>query len=371
MSEDEGELFLETPLNLTAPVPSHSELEPGMQISLNEKVGVVEEIGSARCIGGEGQIPFVVEIGETYPYVDGSAADGSFSFGLEYDAGTGQPTAFIGQILTPREAPSRPEDRERPVGKTALEIRCPSCGKPYEGPKLESTEMVVCSACGAGLELDEAEAKVVGQNIGTEPRFTFKIGTPLTLEGNRYEVMGRLLYDEVEEGRTYVSLEYILYNQEVGYLWLSEEDGHFTISRPSHVRFSLPPVQIPKTRIKVGKETFQLYEGGVVTLRWVDGALPWRAAVGEQTQYAHLIKPPDYAEREKTGKEMELFQGRYVGLEEMQKAVPPGILLPRPRGIYSCQPYVASPWLKGLTWVGAVFVALNLLLLMYSFVAGK
>ncbi len=257
LTEDEGELFLETPLELTSPVPPYSELSPGMQIKLNDKVGMIEELGEARCLGGEGEIPFQVEIGETYSYSDGSLLDEHSSFGLEYDAGTGNVRAFIGRILAMKDSRVRPEDREAPVNRTAQAIRCPSCGKPYEGPRLESTRTVVCNACGSGLALDEAEMRVLGKNVGKEPGFTLKIGMPLKLEGTRYEVMGRLSYSEAEGKIEYVSWEYVLYNPDAGYVWLSEESGHFTLSRVGHVRVAIPPIPVTKMKVNVGRRNFQ------------------------------------------------------------------------------------------------------------------
>lgn len=371
LSEDEGELFLESPVDLTAPVPPHSELKPGMHISINERVGVVEEVGEARCIGGEGQIPFEVEIGETYPYADGAGTDGSFSFGLEYDDRSGAVTAFVGRILTPKTARARPEDREGPVEKTAEAIRCSSCGKPYEGPRLDSTEMVVCEACGSALQLDEAETRVVGRNVGEAPAFTFSVGLPITLEGVRYEVMGRLYYVEPDEDGEYPSMEYVLYNPDKGYLWLAEDNGHFTISRPYHVRFHIPPIPVPKMKVQVGKEAFKVYEWGELTLRWVDGALPWTAAVGEKTRYTHLIKPPEYVDQEMTGAEIELFRGRYVDRDEIKAAIPEGVRLPWSYGVYSCQPYRPAAWLSGMWRVGVGFLILNALLFLYSLVADR
>lgn len=365
LSEDEGELFLEEPLILSAPVPPFQELQPGTRVFLNDKIGVVEELGTARCLGGEGQIPFVVEIGETYAYADGSGVEGDFSFGLEYDTRTGQPTAFIGRILSVKDSGARPEDKEAPSAKTAQAIRCPSCGKPYEGPRLETTEMVVCAACGAGLELDEAETRVIGKNTGNRPRFTFRIGTPITLENVRYEVMGRLFYEELDDG-PYSYAEYVLYSPGAGYLWLSEEKGHFTVSRPTHVSFSAPPVPVPKMKVKVGTELFQFYEGGEVTLRWVDGALPWTATVGEKTRYKHCIRPPDYVDQEITGTEVELFRGRHVGRREMETAIPKGLELPAPHGIHSCQPYERPGWMTGLSPIAGIFLVVNVMLLVYS-----
>ncbi len=371
LAEDEGELFLEKPLTLQTPAPSFDQLYPGMEITLNDRTGVVEELGVARCLGGEGQIPFEVEIGEIYPYADGTAADGSFIFGLEYDEGAGQPRAFTGQALSvgDSKAPARVAQPER--AKTGEAIRCASCGKPYEGKRVTSTEMVVCDACGSALQLDEAEVRVVGKNVGPKPRFSLEIGTPVTFGNTKFEVMGRLYYVEVDEGIEYPSYEYILYNAEKGYLWLSEEKGHFTVSSPEHIRTVIPDYISAKARVQVGKESFRFYERGEATLRWVDGALPWAACVGEKTSYVHLIKPPEYVDREITGSEMELFRGRYVSRDEMIKALPPGIELPLPRGVYSCQPYVPSEWIKGLGWIGGVFVMLNLLLFIYSFVAEK
>lgn len=370
LAEDEGELFLESPLVLSSPVPPFGELEPGMQIALNDRVGVIEELGEARCIGGEGQIPSVVEIGETYPYADGSGADGSFVFGLEYDAATGAPTAFVGIALSVGDSKASPAAPEPEAERYGEIIRCPSCGKPYEGRRLKTTEMVVCQACGAGLQLDEAQAKVVGRNVGRKPPFSFEVGMRFTFEKVAYEVMGRLFYVEVDEGREYPSYEYILYHQDQGYLWLSEENGHFTVSRPFHQQLNIGKIS-PKRKVTVGQEVFQVYEGGTVTLKWVDGAVPWVASVGEQTHYVHLIKPPAYVDREKTRKEVELFRGRYVSRAEMAAAVPKGVILPSARGVYSCQPYVQSDWIKGTAAIGIGFFLLNFLLLLYSFGAEK
>ncbi len=364
LAEDEGELFLEKTLQLSSPVPAYADLHPGMHVKLNDRVGVIEELGQARCLGGEGQIPFVVEIGETYPYADGAGEDGSFVFGLEYDAQSGAPTAFVGQLVSLEDAKREAGAHEEPAGRTSEAIRCASCGKPYEGGLVESTEMIVCQACGTALRLDKAELVIVGRNKGTAPMFAFRVGTPITLEKTPYEVMGRLYYVEYSEGRQYPSFEYVLYNPDKGYLWLSEENGHFTISRPFHLRVSVP-VRKARAPVSVGQETFKFYEEGTLTLRWVDGALPWTAEVGETTHYMHLIKPPDYVDRETTRKEIELFRGRYLGREELAAAVPKEVYLPlKPSGVYSCQPYVTSEWLKGLAFIGAVFFFLNIFMLI-------
>jgi hypothetical protein len=226
--------------------------------------------------------------------------------------------------------------------------------------------MVACESCGSTLKLDAAEARVVGQNTGPVPYFTLQVGTSVTLDGVTYEVMGRLYYVEVDEGLEYPSYEYVLYHPDHGYIWLSEENGHFTTSRPHHLRVNFPDYFSPRRGVKVGGETYLTYEQGTVTLRYVDGAIPWVASVGETTEYACLTKPPEYIEREITGNEYELFKGRYIAHEEMRRAVPEGVHLRQPQGVYFCQPYRRTAYGRGLMLVGAAFLAVNLVLLLYS-----
>ncbi len=371
LSEDEGELFLEQPVAIFNDIPPFEQLTPGMKLDLDGKVGIIEELGEARCLGGEGQIPFPAVVGEVYPYADGSGADGSFSFGLEYDTGGGEPTVFIGKALPVGKSQASPTSGYGPDAKAAESIRCPSCGKPYEGPRVQTTEMVVCPACNSALSLDKAEATVVGQNTGKKPAFALAVGTPMVFDKVRYEVMGRLHYVEKEALIEYPSNDYVLYHPDKGYLWLSEEKGHFCISQVVHLRYYPPETLAPRKTVVVGPDRFLFYESGTAELRWVDGAIPWTATVGEKTEYVHAVKPPEFVNREKTRQEIELFRGRYVSTEEMAAAVPEGTVLPQPRGIYSCQPYTPPKWCQGARKLGVVFLVLNALLFIYSIKADK
>ncbi len=365
LTEDEGELFIERPLTLKNLPPSFDSIKAGSEITLDDKTAVVEEIGYAKCIGGEGQIPFLVELGDTYPYVDGASMDGANSFGLEYDS-QGAPKAFWGRIVNLKSAAPKSLARSEAEAKQSELIQCVNCGKPWEGKRVDNTKMVVCAACGAALELDGAETRVVGLNTGDAPIFTFGVGVKLEFDGVVYGVMGRMVYVAQDEGLEYSSREYILYNPAAGYKRLSEESGHFVLSEVTHTHFRYPESAGRKTRVQIGGEKFQLFETGIAILRWVDGALPWRAVTGESTQYTLFIHPPHCVDYEITGNEVELFRGTYVTNGQMQSAAPPDWAIPTPLGIHPCQPYVAAPWLRNLWKIGAIFLALNVLLLIYA-----
>ena len=55
----------------------------------------MEEVGNARCIGMEGDLPQAILTGEEYPYVDSSTPDGQYSLSIEYDEDI--PTIFMGR----------------------------------------------------------------------------------------------------------------------------------------------------------------------------------------------------------------------------------------------------------------------------------
>jgi hypothetical protein len=56
---------------------------------------VVQELGQARCLGLEGDLPRALEPDESYPYVDASSPDGRYTLGIEYD--DERPSVFRGR----------------------------------------------------------------------------------------------------------------------------------------------------------------------------------------------------------------------------------------------------------------------------------
>ena len=97
LSDDNHELALQSPLE--APVEPFERYQPGRGLRLNLSQGsfVVQETGQASCLGVEGELPFVIQAGESYAYVDASSPDGRLSLGIEYDAET--PSVFLGRWL--------------------------------------------------------------------------------------------------------------------------------------------------------------------------------------------------------------------------------------------------------------------------------
>lgn len=364
LSEDERELTLELAAQVESAVPPASALRPGHQVTIEKVVYSAREIGTATCVGGEGQLPFTILPGERYPYADLASLDGTRFATLEYESDAVR--AYAGHVLD--HAQLSLDDEPPPSTKGSTEgrnIKCPNCAASITLAAGREVKTVVCDYCGAQNELEGAEARVLGVNPqGFDPAFLFEIGEAGSFGGERYEVSGRMLYVDLEG---YPTREYLLWNAAKGYLWLAEENGHYILFRPTQ---QAPAANVfvlsAKQKVSAGPTTFQFYEQGTVRLAYVDGALPWKATVGEPFQYADLIAPPQMLSVEADGPEVEYFYGQYLKAAEVWTAFGKSDKPPPSYGVHPAQPFERGPVAKALMVLGLVFALLNLGLVFWS-----
>lgn len=100
LTEDDHELSIQSPVDLEGTRP-FEDYRVNTWIEHRGTHFLVEETGTAECVGLEGALPEVFELGETYPYVDASSPDGRYNLSLEFDAekASDPPTVFAGRWL--------------------------------------------------------------------------------------------------------------------------------------------------------------------------------------------------------------------------------------------------------------------------------
>lgn len=365
ISEDERKLTMEVATQADAPIPQLSQLAVGTVIPIGQVPYSVRELARAKCIGSEGQLPFPIMPAEEYPFADLASADGQHFATLEYDEAE-TPTCFLGH---PLDHESLQIDEERPPStaapKAGKHIKCGNCNGPLEVVGGREVQTQVCEYCGAQLNLTSAEATVMGVNPPDfDPQFTFEIGKAGTFERRPYEICGRMLYQDTEG---YLTREYLLYNADAGYLWLAEENNHFTLSRPTQEAPSRDPFPLAaKSVVKAGSDRFRKYESGTVQLVYVDGALPWLAKSNDTFRYTDLVAPPKIFGMETDGQEVEYFRGHYLSSTEVWQAFELPGKAPRGHGVHPAQPFVRGGVGRLLIWVGLLFGVINLGLLFWS-----
>jgi hypothetical protein len=398
-------------------------IQPGQLVRIGKEKFHAREKDIATCEGGEGQLPFRVMSNEKIPFIDlqrkGAAGTLEFEeskvrvfFGrpidknrFEFDmkredAGVGgaAPSAAVGAGHEAEERVVRgQEDR-------SLKVNCRGCGAPLDvqgvdGDRIDCTycgcairigeTMITCPDCGGGLPLqgdrqiqmihcaycgsqlnianpDEPDLleKVL---LSEKPDVPFKLGQMCKFDEIEFEVVGFLRCEENEGYQRYYWDDFLLFNRESGYRWLSLENGHVTLaSRIEGGVEGLPPGAFyPKwTFVHEGK-TYKVFEvsRNLAKLSYVDGELPWVAKVGDAVNYGDAICPPYGITIEWSGAEVEYYRSRYVDRRELEVAFdPPPENLPKPQGVAPTQPYSRSPSRLQFMKISACFGLLLLVL---------
>jgi len=342
--EDEGGYSLESPYDRKLPAGTHFT-PAGGTITLDDKTYSVRETGSATCSGGEGQLPRDFTPDERIRYVDAASSNGQELFTMEVGE-KGDVSAWTGRPI-PRDAVEFADDDAPHSGpaEAARAISCPKCGGQVGWPDgSERPKTLSCTHCTAVLNLTEAHPAFIGErNVAIAKRFDLKIGDSGTIRGAQSEVIGRLHYTEYDSEPT---SEYLLWSATAGYRWLANYAGNWTLSRPTGMGPAWNDLRgiKPKDKVVVADMALQFFEAGRLELKYVDGALPWEARIGDTTNYRTFIGGTRGLTLEKSGNEVESFVAEHIDGLKVLSAFGRGNLYFPPTEIGALRPNPLDRW---------------------------
>ncbi len=354
--EDEKTYSVEQPTTgLTVP----ATMTLGTRLELDGATFEVDEVGTARCVGGEGQLPRAFLPGESYDYFDATEVGSQNVLSIERSqVDPARAEVFYGRAVRTRDVDFGEAGSKTTMDFTAgVAIQCVVCGAGFQTPGQEEVVTAVCTSCGTQLELSPAGLIAIGQN----PRnwtFPFAVGHKATLQGEQYEVVGRLVHDE---GWGEYTREYLLWGPKAGYRWLEEYEGNYVLMRPTQIGPSKAIVDTswPRSKVDVGGRIWTCFERGESSLAFVDGALPWLAKVGDRSKYVDYIDPPRMYSVETSRTELERFIGEHVDSQALYAAFGKSDQYVPPLTVGPATPMFLTPGRKVAMWVGWLFVALN------------
>jgi hypothetical protein len=334
---------------------------PGQRVALvGERPFTVAEHGVASYVAAAGELPFTLTPGDRFRFADlddGVASFATIDYGLVDDAGAPledvAPTLYVGVQLALAElglAGGVDPIAERPRQGEAM--ACPVCGGKLELRVPDATLRIGCPYCGSLLDLDtpgsplrtivERSARVVAPRI--------PLGRVGVVAGVKMTVVGYLRRAALVGGSTYPFDEYLLHADEVGFRWLVEASGHWSLALP------VRPGAVDGSRdvaIYDGR-SFRAFDAAQLRVTYVAGECYWRVEVGETSVGRDYIAPPAMLSREQTDDELTWTLSTYLPKAEVERAF--GVRLPAPPGIAPHQP----PRWPGIGKVAGLVAAVSL-----------
>ena len=336
LSEAGGEYVVSSQVPVSETLPDFDTLEPEMRVSVAGRSFTVTDLETARCISGQGELPFKVDAG-----YDVNTADlrGNDRF-VTLDYSETPPLVFVGYPATFGEL-KLANLREADAGASgtptvkATAFNCPHCASPltvHSG----AIESIACDSCGSILGFENANVRILAgaaQSLRVIP--WLPLGSKGNLHDIDWEVIGFMRRSTRSGGVDYAWSEYLLFNAKDGFAWLTEYDGHWNYARTLS---SPPSAGRGQTEFKRKTDTFKLFSSGKAEVTYVVGEFYWRVSVGENCLVEDYICPPIMLSREVNEKEVSWSESEYLEPAALCAAFKISIAPPARIGVYANQP---------------------------------
>lgn len=317
--------------DITAPADSYQI--SAYKIIAGQKF-TVTGIEKARCIAGEGELPFRVHSGFDTVVVD-LTNETSFA---SIDFSDAKPTLFLGEQVVLSELFLKGLRETKSKAVTVKSFKCPACAAPVT-VNITNTQTIVCNSCTALLDVSDKNVKTLRkyQNAANvKPRI--ELGSIGRFDGVDYQVTGFMRRQVAESVYKSQWDEYLLYHPIQGFRWLIEAKGHWNLATQIQ-KFPKISNNWSNSSSEVYLEKrFKHYEKYKSKVAYVLGEFYWRVSLDDATEVNDFISPPSMLSQEKTGKEVGWTQAEYIEYRDVETAFKLDGLLPEPSGIAPNQP---------------------------------
>ena len=353
LSDAQAEYAVSRLVKKPSGLPDDSAVQIGQQFTVGDLSLQLTTLTNARYRGVEGELPFEYWDKSDVLFADLRSADGHFA---TIDYSESPPLLFLGVFSTFAELELkdlRPVDEGPRV--TTAGFNCRNCGAAIELKAVELTKSVACTSCAAIQDPNDPNVLIL-QEAQARERYVPKIplGTRGTLDDKPFEVIGFQYRYIVVDDEQYGWDEYLLYNREDGFRYLSEYQGHWNVIRtvlalPQTTTSGAHPAALYQGT------TFKAFQTASATTDYVLGQFPWRVRAFDVAGVSDYVAPPLMLSAERTDEETTWSLGEYTPGSVIWKAFDLPGDPPRPVGVFANQP---SPHKGKPLWYWTLFLAL-------------
>lgn len=282
LSDGSGQYTLTRSVGAVPTAPRFEELSVNKPIFYKGRDFRVTDLRTADCVGGQGELPFVVGRGWQAKVAD--LRKGEQFLTLDYSEAH-PPQGFEGDAYQLSDLNMQllrdTEQRVASAGQVRgamTSLACPNCGSPVPYA-VGVAEHLVCPACRAEVAITGDTATVLATHRKLlSIKTLLELGDQAVIEQQHYVVLGIAQMNEVGESTLWI--EYLLYSMQAGFMWLVDEGQ----GKWSQVKvLNSLPTQTGSTifwKEKHWREQYS-YQSKVM---YAIGAFNWRMKIGDVTQ---------------------------------------------------------------------------------------
>ncbi len=303
LSDASGQYVFTRPRPASQKLPQFTEVRPGAGCTYAGNRYIACDVREARCVAGEGELPFRVGDGWALKAADFRWRDRFLTF--DYSE-SDTPAVYVGQAVT-LEALScqllrAADDVKDAAGRyrgASVPLNCPSCGNGIQY-RVGMANHVVCSSCHAEVDCSGEKAEVLAKHEEVaRVATTLRTGDEGRIENVAWTVIGLACHKEVGEDEDSNWVEYLLFNPKQGLSWLVEtSDGWSRVK----VLDNWPEPDGDNQRL-LGDVYRKLFEYvGEVT--YAEGNFNWQVQIGDRVTITDYEHRGQRITQEKSGEEI-------------------------------------------------------------------
>ncbi|MDD3328171.1 MAG: DUF4178 domain-containing protein [Zoogloea sp.] len=289
LSDASGQYAVTLDAGLADDAPPFKQLVPGGQYRHDGVVYIAADLRSARCSGGEGELPFRVGAGWEATVADYRQTHRFLT--LDYSDGF-PPRRYAGKAVSLADLKCQllrePDEIARSAGhlKGAAEaLACPACGASIAwSPGV--AEQLHCPACGVRSAVSGGTAEALdGARRAARVATTLALGDTASFDKERWQIIGLLRCRE--QGGTEEWTEYLLYSPQAGFLWLVESDAGWDKVRV----LDNWPESVSASAVRLDGAAFTRMQAYGAEVIYAAGAFNWRVKVGDKVSITDYRSP--------------------------------------------------------------------------------
>ncbi|MEP6491685.1 MAG: DUF4178 domain-containing protein [bacterium] len=352
-------------------LPPADTYRPGQPVALHGAQYSVGSVTRALYSGVEGELPFEYWDKLQVIFVDLKGTANAFA---TVDFSETPAMLFAGEYVTYDDLHlTNLRDESIGGGPRATSIKglnCPQCGAAIELRTGALALSVACPSCAAILDAQDPNLAILQEHQERSGRVAPKIplGTTGNFAGERWQAIGFQVRGIRVGGTEYNWREYLLWNAERGFRYLTEYDGHWN---EVAVLKGAPSEGGGSAGVAYNGEQFKHFQSAVATTQFALGEFPWQLRTGDHVDADDYIAPPHMLSREASADEVTWSLSTYTAPQRIAEAFKLTTPLPAPHGIFANQPNPKAGVARTLLRAFSVFTLVAVALMAARFALAR